>query len=146
MSEMALTADHLLVIGKGQLIADTSVDDFVRSSSQQSVHIRSVDSLNADSDVSRDARCLGDRYGTHTVFPAGTSTVAGMWSPCWRFESSPGSSKPAAPGAIGQRRQARTRPARNGFNQRVPTAKAPQESRSSEASYSSTVSIGTTSS
>jgi ABC-2 type transport system ATP-binding protein len=41
MSEMALTADHLLVIGKGQLIADTSVDEFVRSSSQQSVHVRS---------------------------------------------------------------------------------------------------------
>ena len=41
MSEMALTADHLLVIGKGPLIADTSVDEFVRSSSQQSVHVRS---------------------------------------------------------------------------------------------------------
>jgi ABC-2 type transport system ATP-binding protein len=41
MSEMALTADHLLVIGKGRLIADTSVDEFVRSSSQQSVHARS---------------------------------------------------------------------------------------------------------
>ena len=41
MSEMALTADHLLVIGKGQLIADTSAEEFVRSSSQQSVHVRS---------------------------------------------------------------------------------------------------------
>jgi len=41
MSEMALTADHLLVIGKGRLIADTSVGEFVRSSSQQSVHVRS---------------------------------------------------------------------------------------------------------
>ena len=41
MSEMALTADHLLVIGKGRLIADTSADEFVRSSSQQSVHVRS---------------------------------------------------------------------------------------------------------
>jgi ABC-2 type transport system ATP-binding protein len=41
MSEMALTADHLLVIGKGRLIADTSVDEFVRSSSQQSVYVRS---------------------------------------------------------------------------------------------------------
>jgi ABC-2 type transport system ATP-binding protein len=40
MSEMAVTADHLLVIGKGQLIADASVDEFVRSSSQQSVHVR----------------------------------------------------------------------------------------------------------
>jgi ABC-2 type transport system ATP-binding protein len=41
MSEMALTADHLLVIGKGRLIADTSVEEFVRSSSQQSVRVRS---------------------------------------------------------------------------------------------------------
>jgi len=41
MSEMALTADHLLVIGKGRLITDTSVDQFVRSSSRQSVHVRS---------------------------------------------------------------------------------------------------------
>ena len=41
MSEMALTADHLLVIGKGRLIADTSTDEFTRSSSQQSVHVRS---------------------------------------------------------------------------------------------------------
>jgi ABC-2 type transport system ATP-binding protein len=41
MSEMALTADHLLVIGKGRLIADTSMEEFVRSSSQQSVHVRS---------------------------------------------------------------------------------------------------------
>ena len=29
MSEMALTADHLIVIGRGRLIADTSVEDFV---------------------------------------------------------------------------------------------------------------------
>ncbi len=41
MSEMALTADHLLVIGKGRLIADTSADEFVRASSRQSVHVRS---------------------------------------------------------------------------------------------------------
>ena len=41
MSEMVQTADHLLVIGKGRLIADTSVDEFVRSSSRQSAHVRS---------------------------------------------------------------------------------------------------------
>ena len=35
MSEMALTADHLVVIGRGHLIADTSVSDFIDSSSQQ---------------------------------------------------------------------------------------------------------------
>jgi ABC-2 type transport system ATP-binding protein len=31
MSEMALTADHLLVIGKGRLLADAGVDEFLRS-------------------------------------------------------------------------------------------------------------------
>jgi ABC-2 type transport system ATP-binding protein len=41
MSEMALTAGHLLVIGKGRLIADASADEFTRSSSRQSVHVRS---------------------------------------------------------------------------------------------------------
>src|SRR5205823_4270610 len=33
MSEMALTADHLIVIGRGRLIADTGVEDFVRRAS-----------------------------------------------------------------------------------------------------------------
>ena len=30
MSEMALTAEHLIVIGRGRLIADIDVDEFVR--------------------------------------------------------------------------------------------------------------------
>lgn len=41
MSEMAMTAEHLIVIGRGRLIADTSVDEFVRSASKQSVRVRS---------------------------------------------------------------------------------------------------------
>ncbi|HWG72525.1 MAG TPA: ATP-binding cassette domain-containing protein [Acidimicrobiales bacterium] len=41
MSEMALTAEYLIVIGRGRMIADMSVDNFVRSSSQQSVLVRS---------------------------------------------------------------------------------------------------------
>jgi ABC-2 type transport system ATP-binding protein len=41
MSEMALTADHLIVIGRGKLIADTSVDDFVAMASQKVVVVRS---------------------------------------------------------------------------------------------------------
>ena len=40
MAEMALTADHLVVIGKGKLIAETSVADFVAGSSRQSVKVR----------------------------------------------------------------------------------------------------------
>ncbi len=41
MSEMALTADHLIVIGRGKLIADTSVEDFVSRASQKVVLVRS---------------------------------------------------------------------------------------------------------
>jgi ABC-2 type transport system ATP-binding protein len=41
MSEMALTADHLIVIGRGKLIADTSVDDFVARASRKVVLVRS---------------------------------------------------------------------------------------------------------
>jgi ABC-2 type transport system ATP-binding protein len=41
MSEMALTADHLIVIGRGKLIADTSVDEFVRRASKNVVLVRS---------------------------------------------------------------------------------------------------------
>ena len=41
MSEMALTAEHLIVIGRGQLIADTGVEEFVRGASKRSVRVRS---------------------------------------------------------------------------------------------------------
>ncbi|MEU8250931.1 ABC transporter ATP-binding protein [Nonomuraea sp. NPDC048916] len=41
MSEMAQTADHLVVIGRGRLIADTSVEEFIGRSSQGYVRVRS---------------------------------------------------------------------------------------------------------
>jgi ABC-2 type transport system ATP-binding protein len=41
MSEMAVTADHLIVIGRGKLIADTSVEEFVRQASGAIVRVRS---------------------------------------------------------------------------------------------------------
>ncbi len=41
MSEMALTADHLIVIGRGKLIADASVDELVRKASGDVVLVRS---------------------------------------------------------------------------------------------------------
>ncbi|UYQ63470.1 ATP-binding cassette domain-containing protein [Streptomyces peucetius] len=40
MSEMALTADHLIVIGRGRLLADTSVEDFVARNSRSYILIR----------------------------------------------------------------------------------------------------------
>ena len=43
MSEMALTAEHLIVVGRGRLIADVSVRDFIDSASRNDVRVRSAD-------------------------------------------------------------------------------------------------------
>ena len=40
MSEMENTADHLLVIGRGRLIADCTVDEFIAANSQQTVRVQ----------------------------------------------------------------------------------------------------------
>jgi ABC-2 type transport system ATP-binding protein len=40
MSEMALTAEHLIVIGKGRMIADVSVSEFIESAANESVRVR----------------------------------------------------------------------------------------------------------
>jgi ABC-2 type transport system ATP-binding protein len=40
MSEMALTADHLVVIGRGELIADASVAEFIERASATTVRVR----------------------------------------------------------------------------------------------------------
>ncbi len=39
MSEMALTAEHLIIIGRGRLLADTTVDTFVRESGAGAVKV-----------------------------------------------------------------------------------------------------------
>ena len=40
MSEMENTADHLIVIGRGKLIADCTVDEFIAANSQLNVRVR----------------------------------------------------------------------------------------------------------
>ena len=42
MSEMAQTADHLLVIARGRIIADASTDEFVNFNSTASVRVRAL--------------------------------------------------------------------------------------------------------
>jgi hypothetical protein len=37
---VALTADHLIVVGRGRLIRDVSVSEFIASASTGSVHVR----------------------------------------------------------------------------------------------------------
>lgn len=71
MAEMALTADHLVVIGKGKLIAETSVADFVARSSRQSVKVRTP----APHQLSDAVTNAG---GTAISDPDGSVTVTGL--------------------------------------------------------------------
>jgi ABC-2 type transport system ATP-binding protein len=42
MSEMAQTADHLLVIAQGRIIADAGTEEFINQNAAPSVHVRAV--------------------------------------------------------------------------------------------------------
>jgi ABC-2 type transport system ATP-binding protein len=74
MSEMALTADHLIVIGRGRLIADTSVDDFVRRASRDVVVVRSPD-------AARLAEAVRATGATVTAIEPGVIEVEGLGAP-----------------------------------------------------------------
>lgn len=41
LSEMSLTADHLIVIGRGRMIADASTEEFISRATESSVRVRS---------------------------------------------------------------------------------------------------------
>jgi ABC-2 type transport system ATP-binding protein len=41
MTEMALTADHLIIIGRGRLLADSSTQDFIEANARKDVLVRS---------------------------------------------------------------------------------------------------------
>ncbi|MCK2199969.1 ABC transporter ATP-binding protein [Corynebacterium callunae] len=43
LSEMAQTADHLIVIGRGKLVADTPMQEFIRTHSATTVIVRAVE-------------------------------------------------------------------------------------------------------
>ncbi|WP_045875259.1 ATP-binding cassette domain-containing protein [Pseudofrankia sp. DC12] len=54
MSEMALTATHLIVVGRGRLIANTTVEDFIRQASGDLVHVRSPEAARLGEVLARD--------------------------------------------------------------------------------------------
>jgi ABC-2 type transport system ATP-binding protein len=66
MSEMAATAGHLIVIGRGRLIADTSLEEFTRRASGGWVEVRSPE-------TSRLAQLLGEQGATARAGPDGDS-------------------------------------------------------------------------
>ena len=43
MSEMALTADHLIVIGRGSIIANASTDDFINRNTAPRIRVRALE-------------------------------------------------------------------------------------------------------
>jgi ABC-2 type transport system ATP-binding protein len=71
MAEMALTADQLVVIGQGRLIAEMPVADFVARSSTQSFRVRVASSESFPDAVQKAG-------GTALVEVDGTMTISGM--------------------------------------------------------------------
>ena len=72
MNEMSLTADHLIVIGRGRLLADCSAAEFVDRHSRQQVLVKSTDRGPARPDA-------GPSEGGHvTPGETGALTVTGV--------------------------------------------------------------------
>ena len=79
MSEMALTADHLLVIGRGKLIADTGVQEFIDQSSVQTVVVRSRDDAALASRLTELGANVEPAPGGGVVVSGVTSSLVGEW-------------------------------------------------------------------
>ncbi|MFB6436753.1 ABC transporter ATP-binding protein [Streptomyces sp. NPDC056411] len=76
MSEMALTADHLIVIGRGQLMADMSVKEFISANSADFARVRTPDTEPEQREKLTAA--LGEAGGQVTPEPDGALRVAGL--------------------------------------------------------------------
>ena len=76
MSEMAVTADRLVVIGRGRLIADCSTQEFIERSSERSVLVRTPDDerlrelISAEGGTVRDGSGADDGAMVVTGLPA----------------------------------------------------------------------------
>jgi ABC-2 type transport system ATP-binding protein len=74
MSEMAVTADHLVVIGRGALIASSSTQEFIARSSERSVLVRTPDQA-------RLRELIADEGGSVQVEEDGGMVVTGLPAP-----------------------------------------------------------------
>jgi ABC-2 type transport system ATP-binding protein len=71
MSEMAQTADHLLVIAQGAIIADAGTEEFINQNAAPSVHVRAVEQTDL-------ADALTLRGGVVECSPDGGLLVTGL--------------------------------------------------------------------
>ncbi|MGO8960764.1 MAG: ABC transporter ATP-binding protein [Streptosporangiaceae bacterium] len=85
MNEMAVTADHLIVIGRGRLIADAATQDLIARAAGQSVRVRTPDPGKLTELITADGGkvtpadpangAAGDAAGTPERVPAATAQV-----------------------------------------------------------------------
>ncbi len=78
MSEMALTADHLIVIGRGQLMADTGVREFIAHNSTGFALVRTPET---DGQREKLGAALGEAGGQVGEGPDGALRVTGLELP-----------------------------------------------------------------
>ncbi len=76
MSEMALTAEHLIVIGRGQLLADMPVKDFISANSADFARVRTPDTEPEQREKLTAA--LGEAGGQVEPEPDGALKVTGL--------------------------------------------------------------------
>jgi ABC-2 type transport system ATP-binding protein len=79
MNEMAVTADHLIVIGKGRLIAESSTKAFIDRSSERSVLVRSPQADTLAGLITAEGGSVMPQHGDGSQ-PAGLS-VTGLAAP-----------------------------------------------------------------
>jgi ABC-2 type transport system ATP-binding protein len=75
MSEMAQTADHLLVIAQGRILADASTEDFINQNAAASVHVRAVEQT-ALADALVRAGAIVERTGDGALLITGLDCLA----------------------------------------------------------------------
>ena len=81
MSEMAQTADHLLVIGRGRIIADAATDEFINRHTAASVRVRALEQTELAEALSiRGALIDGGSDGAIVVTGLDSAEIGGVAS------------------------------------------------------------------
>jgi ABC-2 type transport system ATP-binding protein len=76
MSEMALVAEHLIIVGRGRLLADTTVADLVREAGGNTVTVASADPVRLREVLAGPGVQITGRTGSETLQVSGLSARA----------------------------------------------------------------------
>lgn len=77
MSEMEQTADHLLVIGRGRLVADTSLAEFIQTHTTQRILVRSRESRELRDKLAAEGLLVSSADGDRLVISNATDGEVG---------------------------------------------------------------------